>query len=225
MRLLAIETATDVCSIALVDENHLIAESTIHEPRKHSELLAQLIHQQTSNLGFTLDQLDAVAVSIGPGSFTGLRIGLSTAKGLLFASDGVLLTIPTLLASAWSVRNATDSVAVLHHSHRDTYFLAIYDVNGSPDAITGPVRDSIATLKTQIPPGMPVVYQTSDEETLKAELANPVLGRNVVNARNIAEVALSDIRRWTVDNPNIIEPDYLREYEAVKFSNPLHSGE
>ncbi|MBS1272619.1 MAG: tRNA threonylcarbamoyladenosine biosynthesis protein TsaB [Candidatus Marinimicrobia bacterium] len=223
MHLLAIETATDVCSIALAEENRLMAESTIHAPRKHSELLAALISQQSENLGYDLDQLDGVAVSIGPGSFTGLRIGLSTAKGLLFSSDGALLAVPTLLASAWSVRDVADEVAVLHHSHRDTCFLAAYELNESPTEIIEPVRDSIDVLKTQLPEDMPVVYQAPNEEKLQSELPNPIIGRNRVNARNIAEVALSDMDRWAVEDPNIAEPDYLKEYEAVKFSNPLHS--
>ncbi len=114
--ILAIETATNVCAAALVSDGKIIHELSVNEPQVHSEKLLALIDNlltthnsqlTTEVTGYGLQVTraipDAVAVSIGPGSFTGLRIGLSVAKGLCYAWNKPLVPVPTLKALAWNV--------------------------------------------------------------------------------------------------------------------------
>ncbi len=94
--ILHIETATPVCSVALAENSNLIAlkESTL--PNSHSTLLSAMIKEILDENHITYNQLKAIAVSKGPGSYTGLRIGVSTAKGLCYALNIPLISIPTL---------------------------------------------------------------------------------------------------------------------------------
>jgi tRNA threonylcarbamoyladenosine biosynthesis protein TsaB len=98
--ILCLETSTSVCSVALVRDGKLLS---CHEENKgfsHAEKLTIFIEQVVSEAGISLAELDAVAVSSGPGSYTGLRIGVSTAKGLCYALDKPLIGIPSLEAIA-----------------------------------------------------------------------------------------------------------------------------
>lgn len=94
--ILSLETSTDVCSVALHHHNDLLEEIVIHEPQAHASRLSPLIQELLSKTGVKVSELSAVAVSSGPGSYTGLRIGTSTAKGLCYALNIPLLSVPTL---------------------------------------------------------------------------------------------------------------------------------
>ena len=94
--LLSLETSTDVCSVALHDNQILLGEAVIREPQAHASMLAPLIEKIISEANVSMGQIQAVAIASGPGSYTGLRIGTSTAKGLCLALDIPLIAIGTL---------------------------------------------------------------------------------------------------------------------------------
>lgn len=98
--ILHLETATTVCSVALSDNGKLILEKTVEEPREHAKMLTVTIDDVLQKSGYIYSQLDAVSVSKGPGSYTGLRIGVAAAKGLCFALDKPLLATGTLYSMA-----------------------------------------------------------------------------------------------------------------------------
>jgi tRNA threonylcarbamoyladenosine biosynthesis protein TsaB len=100
--ILALDTATLVSSVALATADRLVAELTLQTKKTHSELLMTHIAQIIEMSGTTKEDLTAIAVSIGPGSFTGLRIGLSTAKALAYALQIPVIGVPTLAALAYA---------------------------------------------------------------------------------------------------------------------------
>lgn len=95
MTILGIETSTSVCSVGLIDEEHVSVERSYVESHVHSEKLQTLVQDVLQEANTPLRRLDAVAISIGPGSFTGLRIGLSSAKGFCYAIERPLVAVPT----------------------------------------------------------------------------------------------------------------------------------
>ncbi|UCD57589.1 MAG: tRNA (adenosine(37)-N6)-threonylcarbamoyltransferase complex dimerization subunit type 1 TsaB [Candidatus Hydrogenedentota bacterium] len=102
MRILAVETSTLMGSVAVVDNNRVLCELTLHVEETHSSQLMPAIDYVLKTVGLTPPLLDGFAVALGPGSFTGLRIGLSTVKGLAVAASKPVAGIPTLEAMAWS---------------------------------------------------------------------------------------------------------------------------
>ena len=94
--ILNIETSTDVCSVAVSDEFHVVWKEDDHSGPNHSVSLGVFVEKALAFISDAHLHLDAVAVSWGPGSYTGLRIGLSTAKGVCFGSDANLISVPTL---------------------------------------------------------------------------------------------------------------------------------
>jgi len=95
-RILLIETSTSLCSVALAEEGRITASRESGEPRAHAALTAPFVQQVLSERGMRAADLDAVCVSAGPGSYTGLRVGVSTAKGVCFAAGVPLLSVGTL---------------------------------------------------------------------------------------------------------------------------------
>ena len=98
--ILCLETATPTCSVALNDGNLTLALRECKGQNAHSEKITLFIKEVLEEAGIGYDQLDAVAVSKGPGSYTGLRIGVSTAKGICYAADKPLIAVDTLQAMA-----------------------------------------------------------------------------------------------------------------------------
>jgi tRNA threonylcarbamoyladenosine biosynthesis protein TsaB len=109
--ILSLETSTEVGSVALHKDGKLLTTSEIHIQYSHASKLAVLIDQVLTNAGVNANQLNAVAVTSGPGSYTGLRIGTSTAKGLCFALDIPLLSVGSLELMAYQVsKSLTDDI-------------------------------------------------------------------------------------------------------------------
>jgi tRNA threonylcarbamoyladenosine biosynthesis protein TsaB len=111
--ILSLETSTEVGSVALHRDGELLTTSEVHIQYAHASRLAVLIDQVLSNAGILSKQLDAVAITAGPGSYTGLRIGTSTAKGLCFALDIPLLAVGSLTLMAYQVAKYTSEDIIL----------------------------------------------------------------------------------------------------------------
>ena len=109
--ILNIETATKICSVALAKDGKVIASKETSEGNSHSTKLAPFIKEIIDGSEYTFTDLDAVAVSMGPGSYTGLRIGVSTAKGLCFGLDIPLIAVSTLEAMAVQAKKQYSNLA------------------------------------------------------------------------------------------------------------------
>ena len=110
MTILLLETATEVCSAAIARDGKIVASRRSDEPNAHSSLLAVFVDQMFAEIGMKASELNAVCVSSGPGSYTGLLIGVSTAKGLCYGLQIPLLSVPTL-----------ESMAMLYYSDHPEY--------------------------------------------------------------------------------------------------------
>lgn len=126
MRILAIETSTMLGGIAIVDEDGLISEIRLNVSVEHSERLMPEIEHLLKSSGLTINDLDAFAISQGPGSFTGLRVGMATVKGLSFASGKPVVAVSTLEAMAWNFPYAGYPVCPVLDARRNQVFMALY---------------------------------------------------------------------------------------------------
>ena len=110
MRVLAIDTSSIVASVAIVEEEKLVAEFTINNKKTHSQTLLPMLEQMVKFADVSLESVDAIAISGGPGSFTGLRIGAATAKGLGLALNKPLIHVPTLKALAYNMVGTSEVI-------------------------------------------------------------------------------------------------------------------
>jgi tRNA threonylcarbamoyladenosine biosynthesis protein TsaB len=133
MRILGLDSATTACSAAVESDGRCIAHHLVEEARRHAEYLVPIIERVMKDAGASYETLDAVAASIGPGSFTGVRVGLATARALALAADRPLIGISSLAALAASAVEEEDGhiLAVLD-ARRDQVYAQLFDAEGVP---------------------------------------------------------------------------------------------
>lgn len=138
MRILGIESSSLVASVAIVTDDMLTAEYTVNFKKTHSQTLLPMIDEMIGMLEIEMDTVDAIAVSAGPGSFTGLRIGSATAKGLGLALKKPLIHIPTVDAMAFSIFGTDSIICPLMDAKRSQVYTGLYEF-----------RDEFKVLKPQ----------------------------------------------------------------------------
>lgn len=135
MKTLALETSAKACSVALMEGDTLLAQTMQNAGFTHSRTLMPMLDALLKGAGCTIQDVDKIAVAIGPGSFTGLRIGLATAKGLAFAADKPLVGVSSLLAMAHQamvfVGSNGDIICPVMDARRGQVYNALFESNGT----------------------------------------------------------------------------------------------
>ena len=133
MKILAFESSAVSASVALVEDEKLIAQSFQNCGLTHSRTLLPLAESLLKNCGVTLDDVDALAVAHGPGSFTGVRIGVATVKGLALGADKPCIGVSTLEAMAWGARALGGRLCCVMDARAGQVYNALFAVeNGAP---------------------------------------------------------------------------------------------
>ena len=127
MRVLALDSSGIVASVAVVEDDTLVAEYTVNYKKTHSQTLLPMLDEIVKMTELDLKTIDAIAVAKGPGSFTGLRIGSATAKGLGLALDKPLVGIPTVEALAYNLYDVNGLICPIMDARRSQVYTGIYE--------------------------------------------------------------------------------------------------
>ncbi|MGO9614222.1 MAG: tRNA (adenosine(37)-N6)-threonylcarbamoyltransferase complex dimerization subunit type 1 TsaB [Dissulfurispiraceae bacterium] len=223
MRLLAIETSTMVGGVAIMQGDSLVAESRMSVNITHSERLMTEIDHVLKQSGLTTNDIDVFAIAIGPGSFTGLRVGLSTVKGLVYATGKRLVSIPTLEAFAWNIPFSGYQVCPLLDARKKEVYAGIFQwkEGGFLRVLEEQSIDVVGLLskisETTIFLGEgALLYRETIEKTLsqKAIFAHPQ--EMVPSPANVAYLCMKKALKGQFDDPVTIKPLYLRKSEAER---------
>ncbi len=214
--ILCLETATTNCSVAIGVNGQvqsLVEENTPNY--SHAEQLHVFIEEALKKAALPLEALDAVAVSKGPGSYTGLRIGVSAAKGLCFSLDLPLIAIPTLQSMAMQVKLESNEVVIpLLDARRMEVYSEVYDASGTS------IRETKAEVITEssftdytsckrvhlIGPGASKCQEV---------LTNPIFSYNttaIPSAQELASLAERKFKQQEFENVAYFEPCYLKDF-------------
>ncbi|HJP29743.1 MAG TPA: tRNA (adenosine(37)-N6)-threonylcarbamoyltransferase complex dimerization subunit type 1 TsaB [Candidatus Latescibacteria bacterium] len=213
--LLALDTATPAGSVAVAESGQILALRTFDAPREHSRRLFGEIDEALADAGRERSQVTAVAVTNGPGSFTGLRIGLSAAKGLCMALGVELIPVSTLASLAARIPFCRLPVCALLDARRGEVYGAVYDTSsGVPREVQAPCVDEPGSLLARW--GLKDVLFTGDGVDRWAQLLSGKPGANL--APMAARRPCADAVAWlatqrtsrTVVDPARVEPVYLR---------------
>jgi tRNA threonylcarbamoyladenosine biosynthesis protein TsaB len=219
--LLALDTATDLASIALYDGGRVVSEHTWHSARRHTVELMPDVDALLTQAQMTPAQLSAVAVALGPGSFTGLRVALSLAKGLTLALSLPLLGVPTLDVVAYPHQAQPLPVCAVIQAGRGRLCWGLYrHGDGGWGTVTGyhvsPIDDVAARLADVSEPILfsgEILLPNADRlRTLLGDrftLASPAL--RLRRAGVLAEIAWARWQAGQVDDPATLSPIYLHE--------------
>jgi len=227
--ILNIETATEVCSVAVFHGEEIIFQKEETKGPSHAVLLGQFVNEAIGSLRAEKIRLDAVAVSCGPGSYTGLRIGMSEAKGLCYGLNIPLISIPTLKLMAHSVSNIVEEPSLLCpmiDARRMEVYDALFDNRlNELRSVAADIIDENSFADFLV--NNKIAFFGNGAEKCKAVLQSP----NAVFLDNIYPKAADMVRlaEEAYDNGSFVdvayfEPFYLKEFVATTPKNKVLSG-
>ena len=216
--ILSLETSTDVCSVALHESGELIGHQLHQVEKSHSSLLPGIVLKICDEAGVDMKSLKAVAVSEGPGSYTGLRIGISTAKGFAYTLNTPIIAIPTLDVILEAVRGKFKGdhlLCAMMDARRMEVYLKMEDQAGNEVLATQPMileEDTFSdyTLPTYLfGNGMPKFKEISSQQNLI------FIDEIVPDAANMGSLALSKYQVEDFEDVAYFEPNYLKEWRTT----------
>lgn len=226
MKILGVDSSGLVASAAVLSGDNITAEFTVNNKQTHSQTLLPMIKEVIDYSGVALEELDAIAVAAGPGSFTGLRIGSATVKGLGLVLDKPIIPVPTLEGLAYQLSEANGFICPIMDARREQVYTGIYEIRDGRlvsimDQCAMDIHDLLKEL-AQYPEkihflgdGVPVYEQIiRDEIVNEFSFAAPHLARQ----RGSAIAVLGEIyyHQGSVETAAEHRPVYLRKSQAER---------
>lgn len=222
--ILAIDTAIDVCSVSLFNNDQLLANRTSEEKNMHAQLVTQFIYQVLEEASLTTEQLDAIALSEGPGSYTGMRIGTSVAKGMCYALDIPLIAISTLkimAAAAIKPEHDDDSLYMpMIDARRNEVYTAVFNkqlevlVNVSPLIVNDITDVELFTGKRS-----EKIYYFGNGAIKNVELIEGLGYKNISlfshSSSSMGTLAFNKYNSGSFEDIAYFEPKYLKIFQQV----------
>lgn len=225
MKILGIESSSLVASAAIVTDDILTAEYTVNFKKTHSQTLLPMIDEIVTMTETDLNEIDAIAVSGGPGSFTGLRIGSATAKGLGLALKKPLIHVPTVDALAWNLWGAADLVCPIMDAKRNQVYTGIYRMKNGLEVLKEQCPMDMRALMEELNKmGEPViflgdgvpVYEPVIREMAEIPVSYAPAHMNRQRAAAVASLGAIYYRQGRTETAAEHGPDYLRKSQAER---------
>lgn len=226
MKILALDSSGLVASVAVMEDETMLAEYTMNYKKTHSQTLLPMLDEMAKMIELDLNTVDAIAVAGGPGSFTGLRIGSATAKGLGLALKKPLISIPTVDGLAYNLCGTEKLVCPLMDARRNQVYTGIYEFSGNELKILEPqMAVDISVIAEKLNAlGREVVFLGDGypvyEEKLRQLLHIPFLAAPAHMSRQragaVAALAMTYARKGLMESAAEHQPDYLRLSQAER---------
>ena len=226
MKILALDTSSIVATVAVLEENRLIGEIIVNHERTHSQKLMPMVAELLENCGLTIEDMDLVAVAEGPGSFTGLRIGVATAKGLAHALDIPVVGVSTLDALAFNLPFSEGLICPILDARRSQVYTAVYKwENGNLHKVEDHQAIGIEELVEILRQRPEAVVFLGDGVERNGDYLMQQLGNRAVfapvtasmpRASSVAALAQQKAREQGVQSFYELIPTYLRKAEAER---------
>lgn len=226
MRILALDSSGLVASVAIMEEEQTIAEYTVNYKKTHSQTLLPMLDEIVKMTEMDLNTIDAIAIAGGPGSFTGLRIGSATAKGLGLALGKPLIHVPTLEGLACNLYGCSSLICPIMDARRNQVYTGVYRLNESGLQVVkeqmaidvGVLAEQLNALGeaiTFLGDGVPV-YREQLEEKLTVPFAFAPANMNRQRAASVGLRGFQYYREGHIETAAEHQPDYLRVSQAER---------
>jgi tRNA threonylcarbamoyladenosine biosynthesis protein TsaB len=221
MIILAVDTSTTSCSVAVIDEDSLLAEATIVREQTHSKHLMDMVDSVVTLAGLSISELDGFAVTRGPGTFTGLRIGISTVKGLAVASGKPVVGISSLDALAKQCAYSSNLVCPLIDARKGEVYFARYRFSdGVLEKVTAegvlPPAQAVSDITEPalfVGSGA-VLYQEILLKKVGEQAYFAMSCHNTIRASTVARLGMGRFEQKDTDDVGMLVPDYIRQSDA-----------
>jgi tRNA threonylcarbamoyladenosine biosynthesis protein TsaB len=221
MYILGIETSTKTGSVAIVSEDGVIAQYSLNIEVTHSERLMATVDRVLKDTGLVIADIDGFAIAIGPGSFTGLRIGLAAVKGLAFSTNKPVAAVPTLEALAWNLPYSAYPICPLLDARKNEVYAAMYRFEET--ALVHIMAEAVISLsqladriseKTVFTGEGSLLFRDNIEKIFGDRALFAPRSATLPSAATIAEIGLTMIKSNRQADPDSLTPMYIRRPEA-----------
>ena len=223
MKILALDTSATVASVAVTENNTPLAEYTLNAKNTHSETLLPMVESVLRSLSLKTSDIDLFALSAGPGSFTGVRIGAATVKGLAFASSKPCVEVSTLEALAQRLVFKAGIICPVMNARRSQVYTAIFESDGK--SLTRLMPDSAISIEeldeilSQYARPISLVgdgYDICERGMEKAELCFVPEALRLQSALSVAAIALKKYESGEICTDSALSVNYLRPSQAER---------
>lgn len=225
MRILALDSSGLVATVAILEDEQTIAEYTVNYKKTHSQTLLPMLDEIVKMTEFDLSTIDAIAVAGGPGSFTGLRIGSATAKGLGLALDKPLIHVPTVDGMAYNMFGNKGMICPMMDAKRNQVYTGLYRFENDFETIEEQMAIAVDELieklncygekVTFLGDGVPV-YKEQLAEKLRVEYCFAPAHLNRQRASSVGALAMKYYVAGRTETARDHQPDYLRVSQAER---------
>jgi len=224
MKILALDTSGQVASVALLEDEKLVAEYTINHKMTHSQTIMPMVAELLERVEIPLEEVNYIACAAGPGSFTGLRIGAATAKGLAHGLSVSVIPVPTLDALAYNIFDMEHIICPIMDARRQQVYTAFYQwINGKLTSLTEADTLSIEeVIKKGKGFGKPVIFLGDGVPVHLGKLEQEALfflapsSCNVQRAASVASLAKELLSEGKEIEGKDFAPIYLRKSQAER---------
>lgn len=238
MKILGLDSSGLVASAAVVENDILLAEYTTNYKKTHSQTLLPMLDEIRSMIELDLESIDAIAIAAGPGSFTGLRIGAATAKGLGLALDKPLVEVPTLEGLAYNLCGTEKLVCPLMDARRNQVYTGIYEfvkdgttyrlhvVEHQCAVDVAEILERLNGLEREViflGDGVPV-YRNQIEQLLQVPYTFAPAGNNRQRAASVAALGAVYFAEGRTVSAAEHQPEYLRKSQAEREQEEKEKG-
>ena len=218
MKLLVLDSSGLVASVALIEDDQLIAEYTTGNKLTHSQTLLPMLDEVIKRTSFEIEDIDAVAVAKGPGSFTGLRIGAATAKGLGLALDKPIIPVPTVDGLAYQLFGTSMIICPMMDARRKQVYTGFYRFEGSEmkvlkEQCAQSVEDTLIQLREY---NEPVVFLGDGVEKMGDLAIFAPAHANRQRAAAVGTLAQVYFAQGIYESADEFVPEYLRKSQAER---------
>ncbi len=226
MKVLGIDSSGLVASVAVVEDDILLAEYTVNYKKTHSQTLLPMLKEIGDMINLDLNSLDAIAIAAGPGSFTGLRIGSATAKGLGLALDKPIIPVPTVDGLAYDLWGTDKIVCPIMDARRNQVYTGIYEFcDGKLQILENQMAVSVTEIAEKLNAlgreviflgdGVPV-YRKTLAEVMKISYSFALAHMNRQRASAVAVLGAQYYVQGRAESAMEHKPDYLRLSQAER---------
>ena len=241
MKVIAIDSSGMTASVAIVNDDLTIAEYTVDYKKTHSQTLLPMLEELSRMTELDLKTVDAIAITKGPGSFTGLRIGSATAKGLGLALNIPIAEVMTTDALAYNLYGTDRIVCPLMDARRDQVYTGLYEFKGMGETYhmetileasalyIDDIAERINNLGRSVVflgDGVPV-YKERLEQLIKTDHIYAPCGKNRQNASSVAALGMKVLKEGKAVSADKHVPEYLRlsQAERERMEKDLQNGD
>lgn len=226
MKILAIDSSSVVATVALIEDEKLLAEYSVNHKKTHSQTLLPMIDEIMNMSETDINTLDAIAVSGGPGSFTGLRIGSATAKGLAFVINKPIIHIPTMDGLAYNMYGSLKIICPIMDARRNQVYTGVYHFEDNRLVADIPQYQENIDVLIEIlnAKGKPVVflgdgvdkYKETIIQNIKVSYEFAPVHMNMQRASSVAALSKQYYNEGKTVSADEHQPDYLRKSQAER---------